>query len=453
MEKDKSDKKSLEDFDDIFAKDFSLVGNKKDNEKKKDKEEKKKEELKKLFEENKERINNKEELKKRKEKKQENKTSSKNKNLKKSSKKKKSEKDKDSIVKSNSENRVKKNLKEIREKENFAVIKNKEISFEKAKLLNNEEAKKIFENFQKEVSKVIVSQDEAVKGVFRAILCNGHVLLEGVPGIAKTLLVKSIAKVMGCDMKRVQFTLDLLPTDITGISSYNQKKEDFFFIKGPVFTNFLLADEINRAPPKTQSALLESMEERRVTLFNETHVLPEPFLVVATENPIESTGVYELPEAEVDRFLFKILMGYPSIEEEAFIIDQNVFIKSLEDFNLKVVLTKEKIKILQEKVKQVHTSDVIKKYIVNIISATRDKKSKSSKYISYGASPRASIALHIASKAEALINGRDFVIPSDVNNVCLSVLRHRLILSYDATIEKITSDDIIKKILNEFNLP
>ncbi len=462
MEKKKEEKKSLDNFDELFTSDSFLSEDKKVKKEREEKNKKKKEdaeeisELKELFEKG--RTQNSKKNKKGRKKNNSNKSSlskykktdSKEKN---STDKKKSEQDKDVIIKSSFKGGLNTTWRRDENKENAVAAKNKKAFIASAKLLSNEEAKKIFENFEKEVSKVIVSQEDAVRGVFRAIICNGHVLLEGVPGIAKTLLVKSIARVLDCEMKRVQFTLDLLPTDITGISSYDQKKEDFCFIKGPVFTNFLLADEINRSPPKTQSALLEAMEEKRVTLFNETHTLPEPFFVVATENPIESAGVYELPEAEVDRFLFKLLMDYPSSEEEIFIMDQNVFMKEFADFDLNIVLTKDKIKILQEKVKQVHTSDVIKKYIVNIISATRDKKSKFAKYISYGASPRASIALNIASKAEALINGRDFVIPSDVNNVCFSVLRHRIILNYDATLEKITPDDIIKRILNEFNLP
>ncbi|MFA4960843.1 MAG: MoxR family ATPase [Candidatus Pacearchaeota archaeon] len=322
----------------------------------------------------------------------------------------------------------------------------------KVKKGEDKEVKNVIEEIEKELSRVVVGQKEIVRGIIRAILCNGHVLVEGVPGVAKTLIVKAFAEVMGCDMKRVQFTVDLLPTDITGIVSYTPKK-GFEVIKGPVFTNFLIADEINRSPPKTQSALLEAMQERAVSISRETYNLPNPFFVMATENPLEVSGVYSLPEAQIDRFLFKLLIYYPTREEEKSILDQNVTMKDFGDFKLKKVLDAKKIMELQGRVKKVFTSEVIKEYIVKIINETRRKDHEYSKYISCGASPRASIALYVASKAEALMNGRDHVIPQDVKSVAYPVLRHRVILNYEAEAEQVHSDKIIKYILAKVNVP
>jgi MoxR-like ATPase len=307
---------------------------------------------------------------------------------------------------------------------------------------------KIIADIEKEVSQIIVGQREIVRGVIRAILCNGHVLVEGVPGIAKTLLIKSIATVMGCQMNRIQFTVDLLPTDITGINSYDPKK-GFEVIKGPIFANFIIADEINRSPPKTQSALLEAMEEKHVTIAKESYKLPEPFFVMATENPLENSGVYTLPEAQIDRFLFKLNMEYPNLQEELFILDRNVTLKKFEDYHLRSVLSPHLIIRLQDITKKIYISDEIKKYIVQIVEETRKKDTDFAKYIAYGASPRASIAIYIASKAEALMNGRDYVIPSDVAKVVYPILRHRIILNYEAEAEKIKTEDIIGKILNK----
>jgi MoxR-like ATPase len=315
-----------------------------------------------------------------------------------------------------------------------------------------DDIKKTVGDIEKELSRIVVGQNEIVKGIIRAILCNGHVLVEGVPGVAKTLIVKAFAEITGCDMKRVQFTVDLLPTDITGIMSYTPKK-GFEIIKGPVFTNFLIADEINRSPPKTQSALLEAMQERAVSISRETYPLPEPFFVMATENPIELSGVYSLPEAQIDRFLFKLLIYYPKQSDEKLILDQNITIKDFEDFKIKKVLNAKKILELQARVKKVFTSDAIKDYIVKIVSETRSKDHEYSKYISCGASPRASIALHIASKAEALMNGRNYVIPQDVRTIAFPVLRHRIILNYEAEAEQVNQDKIIKYILAKINAP
>lgn len=311
---------------------------------------------------------------------------------------------------------------------------------------------KVVKQIEEEISKIIVGQEDIIRGVIRAILCNGHVLVEGVPGIAKTLIVRSMAKIMGCEMKRIQFTVDLLPTDITGITTYTPQK-GFEFIKGPIFANFLIADEINRSPPKTQSALLEAMQEGTVSVGKKTYQLPEPFFVLATENPIEVSGVYSLPEAQIDRFLFKLLIDYPKQGEEIKILTQNISIKKFEDYKLNKILSPEKIIELQEKTKEVFTSDKIKEYIIRIVAETRSRSSEYSKYISYGASPRASIYLYLASKAEALMNGRNYVIPQDIKKIAYAVLRHRLILNYEAEADKVSTDKIIKHILETVNVP
>lgn len=311
---------------------------------------------------------------------------------------------------------------------------------------------RLVEEVEKEASKVIIGQSQIIRKIIIALICNGHMLLEGVPGIAKTLIVKTLSEIFGCDMKRVQFTVDLLPTDITGIVSYDPKN-GFEVVKGPIFTNFLLADEINRSPPKTQSALLEAMQEKAVTIGRETYKLPNPFFVLATQNPLEQSGVYSLPEAQVDRFLFKLLLNYPSHDEEIKVLSNNVSTSKFEDYKIKKVLSPEKIIELQKKVKDIYSSEKIKEYIVKIIEETRNKNGDYAKYISYGASPRASISLYIASKAEAMINGRDYVIPADVKEVVFSVLRHRIILNYEAEAEKISPDDIIKHILAKIEVP
>jgi len=246
--------------------------------------------------------------------------------------------------------------------------------------------------------------------------------------------------------------VDLLPTDITGIMSYAPNK-GFSILKGPVFTNFILADEINRSPPKTQSALLEAMQERAVTIARETYSLPNPFFVMATENPLEVSGVYSLPEAQIDRFLFKLLIGYPEQEEEKKILRNNMTINDFDSYGLKPVLNAKRILNLQAQVKDVFTSEAIEEYIVKIVEETRNKEGEFGKYFSYGASPRASIALYIASKAEALMKGRDYVVPEDVQTVVYPVLRHRIILNYEAEAEEITTDKVIKHILGKINAP
>lgn len=305
---------------------------------------------------------------------------------------------------------------------------------------------------KEELKKVIVGQEEIIDGLVMAILCDCHILIEGVPGVAKTLTIKSLAEVSGCQAKRIQFTVDLLPTDIVGITSYDPKK-GFEVVKGPVFANFVIADEINRSPPKTQSALLEAMQEKQVTIGKETYQLPRPFFVMASQNPLETSGVYPLPEAQVDRFLFKLLMKYPNIDEECQVMRNNATLKKFEDFSLIPIITQEDIIAMQRITKNVYTDDKVAYYIASIVDLTRTKDFEYGKYIELGASPRASIGLFIASKARALIQGRNFVTPKDVKDIAPHVLRHRLILSYRAKAEGLTTDKVIESILNKVKVP
>ena len=304
---------------------------------------------------------------------------------------------------------------------------------------------------KKEIAKAVIGQEDIVDGLVMGLLCNSHVLVEGVPGIAKTLAIRSLATVSGCSVKRIQFTVDMLPTDIIGITSYTPEK-GFEVIKGPIFANFLIADEINRSPPKTQSALIEAMQEKQVTIGRKKYPLPNPFFVMATENPIENAGVYPLPEAQIDRFLFKLIMGYPKEHEEREVMGSNMTLKKFEDFKMKSVVTPSDLVRMQEIVKKVYLDDSIKSYILSIVRKTRDKDFKNAEYISYGSSPRASIGLFIASKARALMQGRNFVLPEDVKKVVFSVMRHRLILSYRATIQKVSPDSLIQEILNSIRV-
>lgn len=305
---------------------------------------------------------------------------------------------------------------------------------------------------REEVNKVVLGQSDAVDAFMCALLCNGHVLLEGVPGIAKTLLVKTLAEASGCSSNRIQFTVDLLPSDILGMITYTPEK-GFETIKGPIFANFVIADEINRSPPKTQSAMIEAMQERQVTISKKTYPLPSPFFVMANNNPLESSGVYNLPEAQVDRFLFKVIMGYPKKGEEVKIIEDNMTLKNFSEFNVKPILSAEKIIEMQEITKnKIYMDNKVKNYIVDIVEKTRKKDFEHGKYIEWGGSPRASIGLFIAAKAQALMNGRNYVIPQDVKDIAHLVLRHRIILNYRARAEGVTSDTIVDEILKMINV-
>lgn len=298
-----------------------------------------------------------------------------------------------------------------------------------------------------EVEKVVIGQRKVIDAFMCAILCDGHVLLEGVPGLAKTLLIKALAEASGCSSKRIQFTVDLLPSDILGMTTYTPEK-GFETIKGPIFANYIIADEINRSPPKTQSALIEAMQEKQVTIAKQTYKLPLPFFVMANNNPLENSGVYNLPEAQVDRFLFKLIIDYPKKDQEVKIMEDNVTLKSFESFDLKPILSSEKIIEMQRIAKGIYINDRVKDYIVRIIEKTRKKDFKNGEFIEWGGSPRASIGLFIASKSWALMNGRNFVIPQDVKDVSHWVLRHRIILNYKARAEGLNSDKIIDEILS-----
>ena len=302
-----------------------------------------------------------------------------------------------------------------------------------------------------EISKAVVGQPKIIDALLRAIISNGHVLVEGVPGLAKTLIIRAFASVTDCGFNRIQFTADLLPTDIIGITTYDKKK-GFYVLKGPVFHNFILADEINRAPPKVQSALLEAMQEKQVTIGRETFPLPNPFFVLATQNPIESLGTYPLPEAQIDRFMFKLFIDYPLMEEEQLILEQNITLRKFKDFELKSVISPEEILNLQKDVREIYLNKKIEGYILRLVDATRhpDKYDiKLGEYVEWGASPRASIGLYIASKAQALLTGKTFVTPHDVKQVAHDVLRHRIILSYEGQANSVSVDDIIDEILSK----
>ena len=316
-----------------------------------------------------------------------------------------------------------------------------------------EEYSKIINRIEKEISKTIVGQEEIIKKFLIGLVSNGHILIEGVPGLAKTLLVKTLSDTINADFVRLQFTPDLLPADIIGTKIYEHEKGNFKVIKGPIFANFILADEINRASAKVQSALLEAMQERQVSIQGETFKIKEPFMVLATQNPIESEGTYKLPEAQIDRFMFKLLISYPNIEQEQEIIKrftENVIIKTekITDYN--------KIIEIQKFNQNIYADEKIKKYVSEIVDATRNPqkyKIDVDSHIEYGASPRASLWLILAAKANALINGRGYVKPEDVQEIAFDVLRHRIILTYEAEAEDITTDEIIKKILDKIKIP
>ncbi len=306
-----------------------------------------------------------------------------------------------------------------------------------------------------ELSKVIVGQQSMIERLLIGLLSNGHVLLEGVPGLAKTLAIKSLSQAVHADFSRIQFTPDLLPADVVGTMIYNQAKNEFVVRKGPIFSNFILADEINRAPAKVQSALLEAMQERQVTIGDTTYKLPEPFLVLATQNPIEQEGTYPLPEAQVDRFMLKVVVDYPSKQEEQLIIRQNTLGLSFPPVN-PVAATSE-ILTAKELVRQVYLDEKVENYILDIVFATRYPEKynlpKLKPLIGFGGSPRASINLALAAKAYAFLNNRAFVIPEDVRNISKDVLRHRIGLTYEAEAENVNVEQVIGEILRAVNVP
>ena len=304
------------------------------------------------------------------------------------------------------------------------------------------------------MDKVIVGQKHLVESWLIGLLSDGPILFEGVPGLAKTLAIKTLSSLIDAQYSRIQFTPDLLPADVIGTMIYSQKNEEFQVKQGPIFANFVLADEINRAPAKVQSALLEAMQERQVTIGENTYKLPEPFLVMATQNPIEQEGTYPLPEAQVDRFMLKVIINYPKKEEEKLIIRQNI---SGEKVDIKPVLTKEEIIEARKVVREVYLDEKIERYIVDIVFATRFPAEHGlanlKDMISFGASPRASISLALAARAYAFIKRRGYVIPEDIRAVCHDVMRHRIGLSYEAEANNLTSEEVISEILNKVEVP
>ena len=312
----------------------------------------------------------------------------------------------------------------------------------------------IVENIKTEISKVLVGQDKMVEGLLAGLLCRGHILLEGVPGLAKTTAVNALAKTLGLDFKRVQFTPDLLPSDIIGTEIYDPSTNAFKIKHGPVFTNLLLADEINRAPAKVQSALLEVMQERQVTIGDESFKIDLPFLVMATQNPVEQEGAYELPEAQLDRFMMKVVVGYNTKEEELEIA-RRVANNSFE--TIQQVATLDDLNTIREEALKVHMDEEIERYIIELVAATRDPKAYGLEaleaFIEFGASPRASIDMYKASRAIAYLKGQDYVSPIEIAYIAKEILRHRIILSYEAEAEGVTQDQIIEKILAAVPIP
>jgi MoxR-like ATPase len=304
-----------------------------------------------------------------------------------------------------------------------------------------------------EVKKIIVGQDHLLERLIVALLARGHILVEGVPGLAKTMAIKTLAESIGGEFKRIQFTPDLVPADLVGTRIYNQKTGEFVTSRGPVFTNLLLADEINRAPAKVQSALLEVMQERQVTIGRETFPVPNPFLVLATQNPIETEGTYALPEAQVDRFMLKVLVGYPTTTEEFVIVERMTgAVQAVQH-----VLTTDQLVALQKEVDRVYVDPALIEFAVKIVTATRKPGDVGLKelepYLTFGASPRASINLILTARALAYVRGRDYALPQDVLDMVLDVIRHRLVLSYEALSDNVTSDDLLKKILKRIPVP
>ena len=344
---------------------------------------------------------------------------------------------------------------------NIRVSEKQENEQEKEMDLSNASNKiaaqgELVNRIREEVGKVIVGQEKLIDRLILALVANGHILLEGVPGLAKTLSVNTLAKVLGLDFKRISFTPDLLPADVVGTLIYSPKTGEFSPKKGPVFTNMLLADEINRAPAKVQSALLESMQERQVTIGETTYSLPEPFLVLATQNPIEQEGTYPLPEAQVDRFMFKCLVETPSKSDERRIMDR--FAQQAKAPEVKAVCTPEDIATLRDTLKEVYCDEKVGDYILDIVFATREPdKTKGleslKEQIQVGASPRATLSINLAARANALMHGRAYATPQDVKEIAHDVLRHRILLTYEAEAENINSDNVIDKILSTIPVP
>ncbi|MBN1219818.1 MAG: MoxR family ATPase [Anaerolineae bacterium] len=305
-----------------------------------------------------------------------------------------------------------------------------------------------------EVNKIIVGQERLVERLLIGLLADGHILLEGVPGLAKTLAVKTLAQAVQAQFQRIQFTPDLLPADLIGTEVYNPRTNEFTPHQGPIFANFILADEINRAPAKVQSALLEAMQERQVTIGDATYLLPEPFLVLATQNPIEQEGTYPLPEAQVDRFMLKVIVGYPSRSEERLIIDRmtGMFLPAI-----RPVIHPDDLLHARQVVRQIYVDEKIKDYVLDLVFATREPGANDlaslESLIAYGASPRASIYLVMAARAHAFLHGRGFVTPEDIKQVAPDVLRHRIVVSYEAEAEEVTSANIVQRILDQIEVP
>lgn len=302
---------------------------------------------------------------------------------------------------------------------------------------------------EQEIQKKIVGQKDMIRKILIGIFTGNHILLEGLPGLAKSLTVNTLAQTLGLSFSRIQFTPDLLPSDIIGTEIYNEKTGEFYTKKGPIFANIVLADEINRAPAKVQSALLEAMQEKQITIANNTFKLDRPFIVLATQNPIEQDGTYPLPEAQQDRFLMKVKIEYPTIQEEKQILDLLTTEKDYDGIEINEVLNKEKINEIKELIKKITIDEKLVDYILNIIFKTREKN----QYITCGASPRASIALVIASKANAFLEGRSYVIPQDIKKVIFDILRHRIILTYEAEAEGLDVEDVITNIMETVELP
>lgn len=315
-------------------------------------------------------------------------------------------------------------------------------------------AGKFTDKLREEVGHVIIGQSHMLDRLLIGLLSNGHVLLEGVPGLAKTLTIKSLAQAIHAKFSRIQFTPDLLPADVIGTLIYNQQRNEFVVRKGPIFAHFILADEINRAPAKVQSALLEAMQERQVTIGDSTYKLDEPFLVLATQNPLEQEGTYPLPEAQVDRFIMKVIVDYPKMEEEQLILRQNI---QSAFATVNQVVSVQEVLNAKELTRQIYMDEKIEQYILDIVFATRKPENyrleKLKPLISYGASPRGSINLGLAAKAQAFLNKRGFVIPEDVRSICMDVLRHRIGLTYEAEAENVKVEDVIEDVLRQIQVP